>query len=89
MSYGNFFSGLLGGFPSNIAISATGFHRVCGGSYKWSTLELSVIIMLSFFIPQVISVVILIPRFLLGAVFVYMGIDFIVVYNIYIFFYYF
>lgn len=40
--------------------------------------------MLSFFIPQVISVVILIPRFLLGAVFVYMGIDFIVVY-IYLF----
>lgn len=38
--------------------------------------------MLSFFIPQVIFVVILIPRFLLGAVFVYMGIDFIVVYLI-------
>lgn len=73
---GNILSGIFGGYPSFQYISATSIHRTCGGTKRISTIIICFVMLISFFVPKILLAIIIIPRFLLGAIFIHIAVDF-------------
>lgn len=82
LGIGSILGGLCGGFPAFQYISATSIHRTCGGTKRISTILICIVMLVAFFYPPVLNVIMLIPRFLLGEIFIHIAVDFLVVYYI-------
>lgn len=81
--YGNIVNTFCLGFPTHVALSNTAFHYKSGGTGVISTTVLTVIIGVVLFYTKALSFIGILPRFLLSGAFVYLSIDFLIVYYIY------
>ena len=72
----NVLGGFLGGFTHYISVADTKLHMLIGGTTRWSTLLVGVLLALFMFLPWTLEIVRIIPQVVLAGKFVDLGVYF-------------